>query len=80
MYLPGVLQLPNEKPDRFRAGEENEAICYGWDNGFLWFDTEGASQWLADVLETELYAKFASEKDLVDDVIKELRSPTENSA
>jgi tetratricopeptide (TPR) repeat protein len=76
LYLPGIMETPNDKPAGFAAGTEEEAIAYAWDNGFLWLDMPGASKWLADLMQDDpLFATV--ERALLKDVLSELCSEAE---
>lgn len=45
-YLYSSQHLPNELPEFYAAGDDNEAVVYVWFNRKVWRSIDGAMEWL----------------------------------
>jgi len=72
IYLSDIVEMPDEPPAYIGFGDDNEAIAYVMDQGYLWWDTEGASEWMAEKLASDL-RKVIDDRELVEEVIKALK-------
>ncbi len=72
MFLSDLVEMPAEPPEYISIGDELEAIAYVLECGYMWFDTEGAASWMAEVLEPHLLTDF-DDKELMEDVILSLK-------
>jgi tetratricopeptide (TPR) repeat protein len=72
IYLSDIVEMPEEPPATIGFGDDAEAIAYVMDHGHLWWDTDGATEWMAAELESKL-RKSIDQPDLVEDVLKALR-------
>ena len=72
IFLSDIVEMPNEPPASIGFGDDREAVAYVMDHGHLWWDTEGATEWMAEALAPELY-KAIDEQDLVEEVLKALK-------
>lgn len=71
IFLSDIIEMPEEIPETMGIGDENEAIAYVLDNGYLW--EAPATKWMADVLEKELFKAFAEDGELISEVLTELK-------
>jgi tetratricopeptide (TPR) repeat protein len=71
IFLSDIIEMPEEIPETMGIGDENEAIAYVLDNGYLW--EAPATKWMADVLEKELFKAFAEDSELISEVLFELK-------
>ncbi len=72
IYLSDIVEMPDEPPAYIGFGDDNEAIAYVMDQGYLWWDTEGASEWMAEKLAPDL-RQAIDDKELVEEVVKALK-------
>lgn len=72
IYLSDIVEMPDDPPAYIGFGDDNEAIAYVMDQGYLWWDTEGASEWMAEKLAADLQ-KEIDDRELVEEVIKALK-------
>lgn len=49
-YLLGLAPLPEEWPEYYTMGSDEEAVIYLAEAGLAWLDTPGALEWLAEFL------------------------------
>lgn len=73
IFLSDIVEMPEDPPAHTGIGDESEAIAYVMDCCYMWDDTEGATKWMAETLGPLLYKRFSAERDLIEDVIKELK-------
>lgn len=73
IFLSDIVEMPEDSPVRTGIGDESEAVAYVMDCCYMWDDTEGATKWMAESLAPLLYKRFQNERELVDEVIKELK-------
>lgn len=71
IFLSDIIEMPNDRPETIGIGDENEAIAYVLDNGYLW--EAPATKWMAEVLEKELFKAFAEDGEIVSEVLSELK-------
>lgn len=75
IYLSEVVPLPEEAPETVGFGDEREAAAYVMDAGYHWADTDGAEQWMAETLASEL-EKTYPDKELAAQAVKQLKKGT----
>lgn len=73
IFLSDVVEMPDESPERIGIGDESEAIAYAMDHGDLWYDTDGATAWMANTLSSEIQEICKEDPELVELVLKDLR-------
>lgn len=71
IFLSDIIEMPDDRPETIGIGDENEAIAYVLDNGYLW--EAPATKWMAEVLEKELFKAFAEDGEIVSEVLSELK-------
>lgn len=72
IFLSDVVEMPRKPPASIGLGDDREAIAYVMDQGYLWFVTEGATNWMAEKLAPALRQEI-DDKELVEDVIDALK-------
>ena len=72
IFLSDIVEMPDEPPSSIGCGDDSEAIAYVMDHGYLWWDTEGASEWMAEKLAPDL-RKAIDDRELVEEVIRALK-------
>lgn len=72
IFLSDEVEMPSESPSSIGFGDEREAIAYVLNNGYIWFDTEGSTEWMADTLEKHL-PQLTNDKELIAAVLAGLR-------
>lgn len=72
IFLSDIVEMPDEPPESIGFGDDREAVAYVMDHGYLWHDTEGAVDWMAETLAPEMRKVF-EDQELVEEVIKALR-------
>lgn len=75
-YLSDIVEMPDEPPAYIRFKDHSEAIAYVLGQNYLWWDTEGAMEWLSEKLASDM-RKAIDDQDLVEAVIKALRGEYE---
>lgn len=73
IFLSDEVEMPDESPVSIGFGDESEAIAYVIDHGDLWYNTDGATAWMANTLKTEIREVCKEDKELFDLVFKALR-------
>ncbi|HMO22915.1 MAG TPA: hypothetical protein PKD05_05680 [Candidatus Melainabacteria bacterium] len=64
--------MPVHAPATIGFGDDREAVAYVMDNGYLWYDTEGATEWMAKVLAPKL-RKAIDDRELAEEAISALK-------
>lgn len=72
VFLSDVVDMPEELPDEIGIGDDTEAVAYATEYCYLWADTQGALEWMADELGPKI-RKNISDPEICDDIIKGLR-------
>jgi tetratricopeptide (TPR) repeat protein len=72
VLLSGMIEMPAEAPSAIGFGDEREAIAYVKENGHLWWNTEGATEWMSDSLATSL-RKSINDRELAEAVIAAMK-------
>ncbi len=72
VFLSEVVDMPEELPDEIGIGDDTEAVAYATEYCYLWADTQGALEWMADELGPKI-RKSISDPEISDDIIKGLR-------
>lgn len=76
VFLSEVFELPEKSPSRVGFGDESEAVAYAMDWGYIWFDTEGATEWMAQLLAPRIRTSFP-DKAIAELIIKGLKGEWE---
>lgn len=77
MLLSDIFEMPDEPPSSIGFGDDNEAVAYVMDHGYLWWETEGATKWMAQILGPEL-RKASDDHEFVDEAIAALMGELED--
>jgi len=72
VFLSDVVDMPEEFPDEIGIGDDTEAVAYATEFGYLWADTEGAFDWMAEELGPKIRKNIA-DPEIAEDVIKGLQ-------
>ncbi len=72
VFLSDIVDMPEEVPDRIGIGDDTEAVAYAMEYCYLWTDTEGALEWMADELAPKL-RKSIADSEIAEDVINALK-------
>lgn len=72
-YVSDLMEMPDEQLTHVGIGDESEAADYAMTNSYMWWDTKGATTWMAETLAPLMHKRFPEERKLMDAVIKELK-------
>jgi tetratricopeptide (TPR) repeat protein len=72
IFLSGIAEMPAEAPSTVGFGDDREAIAYVKENSHLWWNTEGATEWMADSLAINL-RKSINDRNIAEAVLLALK-------
>ncbi|MDX2107148.1 MAG: hypothetical protein SFY67_12170 [Candidatus Melainabacteria bacterium] len=72
VFLSDVVDMPEELPDEIGIGDDTEAVAYATEYCYLWADTPGALDWMADELGPKI-RKNISDPEVCNDIINGLK-------